>query len=125
MHDLIAIFIGGGLGSLCRYSIGAYLLNNPENSFPWPTFVANIIGCLCFGFIFGYLERHSSDKLYLLLITGFCGGFTTYSTLTNETFHLLRHGFYYTAFTYVAATLIAGLFSLACGFLIMTHTSNK
>ena len=125
MHDLISIFIGGGLGSLCRYSIGAYLLKGTSNGFPWPTFLANIIGCLCFGLIFGFLERRSSPRLYLLLITGFCGGFTTFSTLTNETFHLLRNGFYYTAFTYVALTLIAGLFSLASGFLLMTHTASK
>ena len=125
MYNLICVFIGGGLGSLCRYSIGAYLLKGTTSTFPWLTFLANILGCLCFGLIFGYLERRASAKLYLLLITGFCGGFTTFSTLTNETFHLLRSGYYYTAFTYVGATLLIGLFSLACGFLMMTHGSSK
>lgn len=121
MYDFITIFIGGGLGSLCRYIIGAYLISSQGHSFPWHTFMANIIGCLIFGFVFGFLERHSTDKLYLLLITGFCGGFTTFSTLTNETFHLLRNGLYSIALTYIGATLLVGLCSLACGFAVSTR----
>ena len=125
MYELIPVFVGGGLGSLVRYSIGAYFLKSAAHSFPWPTFIANIVGCLCFGLIFGFLERRSSAKLYLLLITGFCGGFTTFSTLTHETFQLLRNGFYTTAFAYIALTLTTGLFSLASGFFLVAHTSSK
>lgn len=78
MIRLLMIFAGGGLGSLCRYSIGAALLKNVDGHFPWATFAANAIGCLCIGLLAGYFERRQAGLVYMLLVTGFCGGFTTF-----------------------------------------------
>lgn len=118
MRELLFIFIGGGAGSICRYAIGSYLLKGVTHQFPWATLLANALGCLCIGLLMGYFERRNTGLIYLLLVTGFCGGFTTFSTFSNETFQLFRQGLYVLAFTYAAASLLIGLFCLGCGFMI-------
>lgn len=86
MRELLCIFLGGGLGSICRYSIGAFLLHSSGRAFPWATLAANVIGCLCIGLLSGFFERRQAGIVYLLLVTGFCGGFTTFSTFPTKRF---------------------------------------
>lgn len=116
MIKLLMIFAGGGLGSLCRYSIGAALLKNVDGHFPWATFAANAIGCLCIGLLAGYFERRQAGLVYMLLVTGFCGGFTTFSTFSNESVQLMRQGFYSLALGYMALSMCIGLMCTASGF---------
>lgn len=115
MLKLLCIFIGSGLGSVCRYSIGTYLVKATSQHYPWSTFLANTIGCLLIGLLMGYFQRTQSHWLYMLLVTGFCGGFTTFSTFSNESIQLLRQGLYTIALTYIALSLITGFMAVAAG----------
>ncbi len=86
------VFLGGGAGSICRYAL--WLAIRPwQDKFPWATFAANAAACLVLGALLG-LQSHGllSDQRRLLLVTGFCGGFSTYSTFTAETWGLWESG---------------------------------
>lgn len=114
---LIAIFIGGGLGSVCRYSLGMLISQNTVGHFPWNTFLVNVLGCLCIGIFAGYFERRQDLALWsALFITGFCGGFTTFSTFSNETLQLFKQGLYFLAFSYACLSFVIGISCVALGF---------
>lgn len=121
MIKLLCIFIGGGLGSMCRYSISAYVLKSSAEHFPWPTFAVNTIGCLLIGMLMGGFERYHTNWLQMLLVTGFCGGFTTFSTFSNESVQLLRQGLYSLAIAYMGLSLFVGLMAAGFGYLMVRN----
>ena len=88
----LLVAIGGALGSVLRYILS--LVIPKAAGFPWPTFVANVLGCLCIGIFSGLFLKCGtlSPNLKLFLVTGFCGGFTTFSTFANENLALLQSG---------------------------------
>lgn len=111
----LLIFIGGGLGSMCRYGIG--LAVQPLlPKFPWATLVANGLACLILGALLG-LQFHGnmSEQRRLLLATGFCGGFSTFSTFTAETWELFQSGHYGAAAANVAGSLTVCFVCLLLG----------
>lgn len=127
MYELLYVFIGGGAGSLCRYTLGQWLPRPSQEAFPWSTLVANLIGCLLIGLLWGYLERRQTGWMQLMLITGFCGGFTTFSTFSHETLTLLRQGQHSLAFLYLFVSLVAGIGCTACGYFLprlIAHYNN-
>lgn len=94
IKTLIAVFVGGGLGSIMRY--GAQLLLHeriaPYN-FPWATFAVNIAGSFLIGLFYALSAKFSlSDDARVFLTAGLCGGFTTFSTFSNDSLALLRQG---------------------------------
>ena len=91
MKQLVLVFVGGGLGSVLRYIIGK-ALNNTENGIPYGTFLANVLGSLLIGIILGLALKNNtlSNNQTLLLATGFCGGFTTFSTFAYESHVFLK-----------------------------------
>jgi CrcB protein len=110
----VLVGVGGGAGSVLRYYVGRWV-DTPlaGTGFPWGTFVVNIAG----SFILGLIALLITERLppdyrwaYLLLGTGLCGGFTTFSTFEWETYQLVRDGSYWLAIANVAG-------SIACGFL--------
>lgn len=117
MKQLILVFLGGGLGSVSRYGIGKLLKVN-TSSFPWGTFTVNLLGSFIIGLIFGYLltKHKSSDYIYLLLATGFCGGFTTFSTFAHESFTYLKSGEYSLLAAYIASSLVFGMMCVGLGY---------
>lgn len=116
MKQVVMVFLGGGLGSVLRYGISKYL--NPYfPSFYLGTFLVNCIGCLLIGLILGYAAKNSflNESQSLLLATGFCGGFTTFSTFAFENHTLLKNGDYISFLTYTAASIILGIAAVLAG----------
>jgi CrcB protein len=93
MKQLLLVFIGGGTGSIARYLVGK-LYPSGFSAFPFGTLTANFLSCLVFGVILmlGVEKTNLNYSLKLLLITGFCGGFSTYSSFAFETFDLFKIG---------------------------------
>ncbi len=115
MLNFFLVFLGGGLGSICRYGI-ARLLTNQLNAFPFATLIANVLSCILLGFLVGLSLKGSMNQNYkLLLMTGFCGGFSTFSTFSNETFQLFQSGNIAYAMTNIAGSLLLGLFCIYLG----------
>ena len=124
MRELLLVFLGGGLGSMLRYVIKLlqnHLALNPlstlgQTVFPWPTMVANVLGCLLIGIFYSVSGRTSmSPEMRLFLTTGLCGGFTTFSTFSSEGIDLLRTGHPGLFAAYFVLTLALGLGAVLLG----------
>lgn len=90
--SMVYVFLGGGLGSLLRY-MTHILLDKFSLNFPVATISANALACLLFGLAAGYiLKENVADHYKLFLLTGVCGGFSTFSTFTNDTLKLFEDG---------------------------------
>lgn len=115
------IFIGGGLGSMARYAVGKVFSSSPAHLFPTSTLLANVISSLLLGLFMGYManKTHSDGHLRFLIAVGFCGGFSTFSTFSAETFELLRHGMYSTALLSIATNLVLCLVMIGVGMYIV------
>jgi CrcB protein len=118
MLNVLAIFIGGGLGSLSRYGISRLVTSNFTNINPVATFTSNIISTIILGVILFFASERVSmpEHIRALVIVGFCGGFSTFSTFSYETFELFRQGNVIFAFAniLISVFLIVGvLFVLA------------
>ena len=116
IKQFFLVFIGGGLGSVLRFIIGKWL-NNTENGIPYGTFAANILGSFLIGLILGYAAKNNnlSESQTLLLATGFCGGFTTFSTFAYENHMLLKSGDFLSFAIYTIASFIVGFLAVFAG----------
>ena len=119
MKNFLLVFIGGGFGSGLRYLIGRYL-NSSLGGFPIGTFTVNIIGSLLIGLILGYAAKENSlsQNQVLLLATGFCGGFTTFSAFAHENFQLLKTGDIMQFSIYTIGSIVVGLIAVFIGIYI-------
>ena len=118
MKQLILVFIGGGLGSALRYLVGKQFTFD-SLQFPWATFIVNLMGSFIIGTVFGYiLVKHKlSNELFIFLVAGFCGGFTTFSAFANESLSLLKAGQTQLFFSYILSSILAGLFCVWLGYI--------
>ena len=109
------VFLGGGLGSVCRFGIARALVHH-RLTFPLATLLANVAACLLLGYLVGLSMRNGlAPSHQLLLLTGFCGGFSTFSTFTAESFVLLQNGQWGLALLNVGLSLLSCLGALALG----------
>lgn len=115
MAGWIYVFLGGGLGSMLRYGIGIYC--SPSNGeFPLGTFISNILACLILGFLIGLQLKNNLQSQYTLLFaTGFCGGFSTFSTFSGESLKLFQDQQYALGLFYIGASIIFGLLAVYLG----------
>ncbi len=112
--------IGGAAGSILRYLCQKWISESYHHNFPLATFIINILGCLLIGIFYGLGEKGNilSPQTRLLLITGFCGGFTTFSTFAFENVNLLRIGDNVYFLLYVSGSIILGIVAVYLGNLI-------
>jgi len=118
----ILLIIGSGsfLGGVLRYLISYYIQEKFFTPFPIGTLAVNITGCLLIGIIFGLSDSRNlfSYEMRVFLSIGLCGGFTTFSTFSNETIALLRDGEFFYAITYISVSLFICLLSTYLGIII-------
>ncbi len=112
--DVLMVFLGGGVGSVLRYVVGLAL---PYAAFPCATLVVNAAGSFLIGFLGALAVRLGwSEALRLALTVGLCGGFTTFSTFSKESFALAQHGCWWAFCAYVAGSVVVGLVAVALGY---------
>ncbi|MGK7931062.1 MAG: fluoride efflux transporter CrcB [Microcystaceae cyanobacterium] len=112
LGQFLIVFLGGGVGSVGRYWINLLIVNRWEGAFPLGTFIVNLVGCFLIGLLAGIAEKISPHPyITLLLITGFCGGFTTFSSFSLENNLLTKNADYLVSFVYTFMSLFWG-FSL-------------
>ena len=116
-RNLLLVAAGGAVGSVLRYMLHKFLYDLTPTPFPYGTFAVNIIGCLLIGILYGLFvaDGVGTNSLKLLLITGFCGGFTTFSAFTLEGMALLQQQRFITFFVYFAASICLGLAATFAG----------
>lgn len=120
MWNLLYVMLGGAIGSGCRYLAGKAITDHCSGVFPWGTFIVNIAGCLIIGLIFGFIDRgvHISPQMRALLVTGFCGGFTTFSTFAHENYLLFSDSRFWIVALYAALSFAVGIIAAHLGHML-------
>jgi CrcB protein len=117
MRTIVAVGVAGALGALARYGVGGLLLSKGGRTFPWETFVVNVTGSFVLGFIFTVMTEQltTAPWLRIAVTIGFIGAYTTFSTLTYETYRLLEDGSLGLAAANILGSVAAGLLAVYLG----------
>ena len=122
MKSFLLVFLGGGFGSGIRYLI-TISMNQYSKVLPFGTLTVNMIGCLLIGLILGYAQKENtlSSNETLLLATGFCGGFTTFSAFANQNFEILKNGEFFNFSVYTIGSVIIGVLAVFSGYYLISN----
>ena len=120
IRAVLLIAAGGAAGSVMRYLTSAMTARFFHGQFPMATFIANAVGCLLIGLLMGYVIKNNLEHsdLKWLLVTGFCGGYTTFSAFAFENVSLFQSQQYATAFLYIITSVVVGLAAVWVGLLL-------
>src|SRR6476646_398100 len=119
-RTVLLVAVGGGIGSALRYLTSVFIVKCFAGSLPVATFLANLIGCFAIGLLMGYFLKTQTDdsQMRFLLVTGFCGGYTTFSAFAFENVTLIQQHNYTAAFAYIALSIVLGLAAVWCGLVL-------
>ncbi len=111
LYNSLLVIIGSAIGGGCRFWISTWMQKQLTTSFPIGTFTVNMLGCLAIGLVVGMAEKSSINQtnLTLLLASGFCGGFTTFSAFALENIQLLKNGLNVQSATYIIVSVAVGV----------------
>ena len=120
MKSFLLVFLGGGFGSGIRYLV-TIAMNQYSKVLPFGTFTVNMLGCLLIGLILGYAQKENTltSNQTLLLATGFCGGFTTFSAFASENLELIRNGELFNFSIYAIGSVFLGIVLILIGYLLV------
>jgi CrcB protein len=120
-RSIIIVGLGGFIGTVARYLTSRYFQENIASVFPWSTFTINILGSLLIGIFYGISEKGDfmSPDVRLFLTVGICGGFTTFSTFSNDAFLLLRQDEWLRFAFYTSMSFFLGLLAVYFGRIII------
>ena len=121
MKNIILVAVGGSVGSVLRYMTSLFVAKYYSHAFPLATFITNLLGCFIIGIAVGFFSKlqPNSESLKLLLVTGFCGGYTTFSAFGYENVMLFQNNGSALAFAYIAASIVGGILSVCLGLFLM------
>lgn len=116
MIALLGVAVAGAVGAPARFALDQWVSSRTEGSFPWGTFLVNLTGAFILGLVSGLALYDGLGHLPATLVgTGFCGAYTTFSTFSYETVHLMEEGTLHAAARNVAGSLLLGLLAAAAG----------
>lgn len=117
LKTILYIALGGAIGSVLRYLTSVFVNKYWANQFPLATLLTNVLGCFIIGFLIGILEKNNlaNSNLKWFLITGFCGGYTTFSTFGYENYSLFQSNNSFLTFGYIALSILLGIFAVWLG----------
>lgn len=117
IKNILLVGLGGGIGSIFRYLCQRWVTYSYPHQYLWGTFAVNITGCLLIGIFWGltFKSFNATENWKLFLMTGLCGGFTTFSAFTLEGNNLLRENRIGLFFVYIAGSVILGLLATYLG----------
>lgn len=114
---IVLVGIGGFIGSVLRFWVSNWFMQNIPPTWPWGTFLVNLLGCFVIGMVMGLpAKAQETENLRLFIGSGFCGGFTTFSAFSNEGFQMLRHQLYLLFAAYAVSSVLLGLAAVATGY---------
>ncbi|MDO9138686.1 MAG: fluoride efflux transporter CrcB [Lutibacter sp.] len=120
MRILLLIGTGSFIGGVLRYALSQFVQTKFLSAFPFGTLGVNILGCFAIGIVFALSEKtNMSPEMRLFLATGICGGFTTFSAFSNETFSLMRDGQLFYASAYITSSVLFGLLATFIGYSLL------
>lgn len=121
LKSILLVGVGSFFGGALRYAVSMFMKGVCGNAFPWGTLLVNLVGCFVFGVIFALFGKYGSTNngWCLLLTTGVCGGFTTFSTFANESMLMLQNGNWGGFVGYVTTSLVVGFALVALGYWIV------
>ncbi len=121
LKTIVIVGFGGFIGTIARFLVARYFQENVTSVFPWGTFAVNIVGCFVIGLIYGVTEKGDflTSDVRLFLTVGICGGFTTFSSLANDAFILMRQEEWLRFAVYTSFSFFLGLLAVYAGRLLL------